>query len=193
MTIKEIKELFSPLSDGIRVVLLIHRSKEGGFNNTHKRHLKKIITTNSEEFFNTISELKEIMDNDSRTLRIYATVNSCDLNKAIRLFKHRQLDRDYETIELRNKFYLDVKNQFISCLMDDSCRETKNFLFDLDECDRRSYVQIYERLKKHTDIIITYPTKNGYHIITKPFEYPKLNDDDLIKTMKGHQLMLIDF
>lgn len=192
MTIQEIKNLFTPLSDGTRVVLLVYRSKEGGFNNTHKRHLRKVITTNSEEFFKTIEELKEIKDKDERILRIYATVNSCDIKKAIRFFKQRQLDRDYESEEHRNHFYIDVKNQFISSLMDESCRETKNFLFDLDDCDDRSYAQIYHRLKKQTEVIITYPTRNGYHIITKPFNFKDL-DPELIKSMRGHSLMLIDF
>lgn len=193
MTIKEIRKLFTPLSDGFRVVLLVHRSKEGGFNNTHRRHLKKIITRNSQEFFDTIAELKEFMDKDERTLRIYSTANSCDLSKAIRLFKQRQLDRDYETLELRDQFYLDLKNQFISCLMDNSCRVTKNFLFDLDECDDRSFRQIYERIKKHTEIVLSYPTKNGYHIIAVPFNLAKLDDDNLIKSAQGHNLMLVDY
>ncbi len=192
MTIEEIQEQFKDLSDGIRVILLIHRTKEGGKNNKYKRHLKKVITTNSQEYFDTIRELKEIKDSDKRTLRIYATVNDCDINKAIRLFKQRQLDNDYASEKLNLQFYLDIKNQFISCLMDKSCRNSKNFLFDLDGCDDRSFKQIHQRISKLTEIILSYPTKNGYHIITKPFNYKSL-DENLINTVKGHYLMLVDF
>lgn len=192
MTMLEIINIFTPLSDGIRVVMLVHRSKEGGHNNTHRRHLRKVITTNNAEFFTTISELKQIKDKDERALRIYATVNSCNIDKSIRLYKQRQLDRDYETLELRNKFYLDTKNQFISCLMDNSCRETKNFLFDLDDLSEYEYNNVCETLKKQTEIIISYPTKNGYHVVTKPFYYAKI-DKELIKSTLGNSLMLIDY
>jgi len=194
MTIEKIKEIFNDVSDGIRVVFLVHRSKEGGLNNTHKRHLKKFITTNSKEFFEAISELKEIMDKDERTLRIYANLNSRDINKAIRLFKQRQLNSDYDPAERNQQFYLDIKNQFISCLMDKSARKTKNFLFDLDEIDDRGFHSIYNLIEKRTKILLHYPTKNGYHIITEPFNYYKeLDNESLIQSVHTDGLMLIDF
>ena len=192
MTIDEIQNMFQNFSDGVRVVLLIHRSKEGGFNNTHKRHLKKVITRNSEEFWKTVKEFKELKDNDTRTLRIYANFNSRDINKAIRLFKQRQLDRDYENEEHRNDFYFNVKNQFISCLMDKSCAKEKNFLFDLDGCDDRSLQRIYKLIEKQTEILLFYNTKNGYHIITRPFNYNNL-DSQIVEFLHKDSLMLLDF
>lgn len=113
---KDIIEKFKNNSDGIRVVLLIHRSKEGGANNKFKGHLKKIITTNSNEFFETVKELKEIKDNSKDELRIYASCNNRDLNKAVRLFKEQQLATDYDPEDKTKSFYLDIKNRFISCL-----------------------------------------------------------------------------
>ncbi len=173
MSFERIKEIFINQSDGFRVVLLIHRSKEGGFNNTHKRHLKKIITRNSEEFFIAVSELIEFIKTDDRDLRIYASVNCRNINKAIRLFKQRQLDNDYTTEPMKSNFYIDIKNRFISCLMDKSSRDDSNFLFDLDGCDDRSLISIQLMLSKITSVLNTYKTKNGYHIITSPFNYVK--------------------
>jgi len=193
MNIEDIKKQFNNNSNGIRVVLLIFRSKEGGSNNKFKRHLKKIITTNSDEFFDTIEELKKIKDSSEDSLRIYASCNSRDINKAIRLFKEQQLATDYDPNQKAISFYLDLKNRFISCLMNKSCREEKNFLFDLDEIDDHSYQSVYKLLEKKTEILNSYKTKNGYHIITKPFNYYKNLDEDIIKTIQTDSLMLIDY
>ena len=190
---EEIIKQFKNQSDGIRVVLLIHRSKEGGMNNKYKRHLRKIITTNSNEFFQAIKDLKEIKDTDERPLRIYASCNNRDLNKAIRLFKEQQLATDYDPEEKLSSFYLDIKNRFISCLMNKACRNEKNFLFDLDEVDDRSFHSIYNILEKQTEIVNYYQTKNGYHIITKPFNYFKEINKDIADTIQTDALMLIDY
>jgi len=192
MTLEQIKEVFKDLSDGIRAIYLIHRSKEGGLNNTHKRHIKKAITTNSEEFFKAIEEFKQLKDNDERELRIYASQNSRDLNKAIRLFKQRQLNRDYDEITLRDSFYLHISGQFISCLSDSSSKSESNFLFDLDECCERGFMTNLQLIEKLTTVITSYKTKNGYHIITKAFNYTVL-DEVLIKCIHKDDLMLIDF
>lgn len=194
MDLNKIKEIFKDYSDGIRVVYLVHRSKEGGSNNAQKRHFKKCITTNSEEFFNAVEEFKKSKDIDERPLRIYASLNSRDIKKAQRLFKMRMLEIDYADDEVRNKFYFDLKNQFVSCLADKSARESKNFMFDLDEIDDRSFHQIYNLLEKRTEIVLHYPTPHGWHIITKPFNYAKdLDNEYLIKALHADSLMLIDY
>lgn len=184
---------FQSISDWLRVVLLIHRSKEWGANNKFKRHIKKIITTNSEEFFEAIRELKEIKDRDKRPLRIYASCNSRDINKAIRLFKEQQLANDYDPTEKHESFYIDIKNRFISCLMDKSCRAEKNFIIDLDWIDDRSFVQLLNIIEKRTEIILSYRTKNGFHIITEPFNYIEELDDDIIQCVHTDGQMLIDY
>lgn len=181
------------MSSWLRVVLLIHRSKEWGENNKFKRHIKKIITTNSEEFFEAIKELKEIKDKDERPLRIYASCNCRDINKAIRLFKEQQLSNDYDCSEKHESFYIDIKNRFISCLMNKSCRLERNFLIDLDWIDDRSFIQILNKISKITDVLLSYRTKNGFHIITKPFNYFKYLEEDIISCVNTDGQMLIDY
>ncbi len=190
-TIDQIQRWFGKYSDGIRIVFLIHRSKEGGMNNKFKRHLRKIITTNSEEFFNAIISLQDDMKNSDDPLRIYSSVNSRDINKAIHRFKVDQLEVDYSNQENKNSFYLDIKNKFISCLMKSGSRAESNFIIDLDHCDERSFHTIYKILEKKTNIQTYYKTKNGYHIVTDAFDYTKLNDDRIDVHTDG--LLLIDF
>ena len=77
--------------------------------------------------------------------------------------------------------------------MNKSCRNEKNFLFDLDEIDEHSFITVKNRIEKQTEIILWYKTKNGYHIITKPFNYYKTLDENIIKAIQTDSLMLIDF
>jgi len=184
-------EQFKSLSDGYRVVLLIHRSKEGGFNNKKLRHLKKTITRNSEEFEKVVNEFEMIKNNDERSLRVYASINDRNLDKAIRLFKQRQLDIEYGGN--KDRFYTDLRSIFISCLMKKEAKNNSNFLFDLDEIDERSLITTRKLLKNNTNILLEYKTKNGVHIITEPFNYPKVLNEHLIKSLNVDGLMLLSF
>lgn len=192
-TIKQIKETFKDFSSGLRVIMLVHRNKEGGIGRRIQRtRLAKIVTTNSEEFFDAIEYLQDIMSKDKRTLRIYSAVNSRDIQKSIHKFKQEQLDNDYSNELNREHFYIDIKNSWISCMMKKSCRNQSNFLFDLDECDDHSLVTITKQIEKQTKIILTYQTKNGYHIITEPFNYNKI---ECLEQVDVHPdgLLLIDY
>ncbi|MFA6325398.1 MAG: hypothetical protein WCX46_04200 [Candidatus Paceibacterota bacterium] len=193
-SLEEIKKIFKDKSDGIRIVMLSYRKKEGGTNHrTQHSDFKKVITTNSEEFFNAIDNLQQLTEHDARPLRIYASVNSRNLDKAIHKFKQEQLDNEYskEKSVIKN-FYLDIRNQFVSCLMKKSSRAESSFLFDLDGCDDRSFHTIYNQIEKLTKIQMYYQTKNGYHIITEPFNYNKLECRDQCD-IHPDALMLIDF
>lgn len=192
-TIEEIKEIFKDFSDGIRIVMLVHRNKEGGVGRRIQRtRLRKIITTNSEEFFDAIEHLQDIVAKDERTLRIYSTVNSRNIQKAIHKFKQEQLDNDYSNEQNKEHFYVDIKNSWISCLTKNSCKAQSNFLFDLDGCDDHSLITITKQIEKQTKILLTYKTKNGYHLITEPFNYTKLACLDQVD-IHSDGLLLIDF
>lgn len=185
------KNRFKKLMDGYRIIFLIHRSKENGFNNKKLRHIKKKISRNSEEFENIVKEFEEIKQKDERPLRIYASINDRNLDKAIRLFKQRQLDIEYGGN--KERFYTDLRNIFISCLMKKESKNTSYFLFDLDEIDDRSLITTRKLLSSNTNIITEYETKNGVHIITEPFNYPKVLDENLISCLNVDGLMLISY
>ena len=192
-SLEEIKEIFKDYSDGYRAVLLVFRNKEGGTNRRAQHtDLKKFITINSEDFFFAINKLQAEYAADYRPLRIYASLNSRDIEKAIHKFKQEQLDCDYGMGLIRENFYLNIKNNWISCLMKKPCKAQSNFLIDLDGCDDQGFHSIYNRIKKRTNIQTYYQTKNGYHIITDPFDYTKLECLDEVD-VHPDALMLIDY
>lgn len=183
-------EKFKQFSEGIRCVMLINRNKDGGKGNrktkTHKR-----ITTNSEEFFKAIDELEEIKKSSDKTLRIYACVNSRNIEKAIRQFKFDLLENDYQISECKHNFYYDIKNRFFHCLMKPSSKLESNFLIDLDNCCEQGLFTVEKELSKYTEILLRYQTKNGWHIITKPFNYTKITNKQI--EIKTDGLMLISW
>ena len=118
--------------NGIMVLMLIHRKKEGG-NDRANKNIYKRISTNEEEFELMKNELIEIKNNNKDIpYRLYATVNDRDINKAIRIFKQEMLDADYYDEESRNSFYIDIKNRWFSCLMKPQASAGKAFLIDVD-------------------------------------------------------------
>jgi len=72
-----------------------------------------------------------------------------------------------------------------------SSKADSNFLIDLDNCCERSLKTICKKLEKKTEILMTYNTKSGYHVITKPFDYTKLDDDRIQVNPDG--LLLLDY
>ena len=189
---KEQEKLVEMFSDGLRMIMIVQRNKEGGKSNEPQRYAKKKITRNKEEFYQVLEEFKEIKEESEEPLRIYSCLNRRDINKAIREFKKRQLDNDYSDQTSREAFYHDIKNRWISCFMKPSSREETLFLIDIDEPEKNSL----EMTKKHleeigVEIITDYETKNGYHLITSPFNQSLF--DGKFGELKKDALLLLDY
>lgn len=187
---KDIFEEFEQFSTGYRCLFLIQRHKEGG--ETQNSRLIKKITRNSEEYLKAIEELVDEQMSSELTLRIYASVNERNFPKAIRQFKFEQLEADYYDQTQKENFYLDVKNRFIGCLMQPAQRATNFFLFDVDTVEGNdTHGETLHCLPPEL-IITQYKTKNGWHIITQPFDYTKITLPNGVE-MKKDGLLLLSF
>lgn len=169
---ENLMEEFKHYTTGYRVLFLIHRNKEGGETNNTK--YRKIITRNREEYKAALLGLLIEKSQTDIPYRIYASVNERNINKAIRRFKYEQLEADYYDQIQKENFYLDLKNRFIGCLMQPPQRATSYFLFDVDNEEGRDVMGETLQVLPNEMILQTYPTKNGWHIITKPFDYTKI-------------------
>jgi len=185
---KSIINEYYQFTDGYRVLMLVSRKKDGGENNIYR----KLISKDREEFKECIIKLINKAKNLEQPFRIYSSVNNRDIEGAIRIFKKRQLDKDYEDDEARHYFYRDIKNRFISSLMKPRARNESNFLVDIDDEDEMGVEDSIEALEEHTDIIAQYKTKNGSHVVTKPFNYNLLPDELASKVDKDGQLLLFN-
>lgn len=159
--------------EGVRILMLLLRSKDGGKGNVD-RHAIKLVTSNPKQYDAALKALKEEWQEG---WRIYSTVDSRDVKKAMRRFKELQLENDYTPYP--EGFYLDMENRWVSALQQPTSRAQSHFLFDFD--DLTTTQKGIEALAQFEASDITedhyvhgYHTKNGFHIITKPFNYTKL-------------------
>ena len=180
---------FKNYTDGVRVLFLIHRNKEGGETNNTK--VKKVITRDSKEFKEELIKLVDFKERSEIPYRIYSSLNKRDINKAIRKFKFEQLEADYYDESQRNNFYYDIKNRFLGCLMQPTQRAETLFLFDCDSIEgwNKTVQQLGEL---SIQIVDQYKTKNGWHVVTPPFNPGLFNPVDDVE-IKKDGLLLLDF
>lgn len=155
--------------EGYRILMLINRKKESGISTTDRKCIR-YISKNKIIFNALLAKLREIKKPHER---IYSSVNERDINKAIRLFKKRQLDNDYAFTDQKEDFYCDIENRFISCLQNPEARNSKNFLIDLDSDAIQPYVDVCSQLDDLTSTLYVKETPNGFHIVTEPFDSAK--------------------
>lgn len=183
MEADKILEKFRLFTDGYRMVMLLRRSKKGGYNKD--RAALKRTTRNSLEFEQVFKEFYEMQTTTHKEYRIYSCVNSRDITKAIRYFKQLQLNADYYCEKDKNDFYFDIKNRWLSAYMQPQCRKETSFLIDVDTKEQDKINEFETKLVQITRNYIKYETKNGYHYITMPFnpnllkDYP-INKDGLL-------------
>lgn len=174
MEVDKIMNRFNWLISGIRVIMLTLRPKDGGIGGRPDRVAYKIISRNEEEFK---EKLNHVLEKWTDGQRIYVNVNNRDMAKAIRSFKQAQLNNDYQDEDSKNWFYIDIWNRWVSALMQPSSKSESWFLIDIDNDDKYGITKefVVKRLQENNILIIdTYQTKNGWHVITAPFNYPKL-------------------
>lgn len=193
--LQKIEKQFGDFMDGYRFIMLTQRHGDGGrSNNPDRVARKKRISKDREEFLEIVEEFLEIKNDTEVPLRIYSCVNSRDIKKAIREFKQRQLDADYFDEDSRNNFYLDVKNRWFSSIMQPKCRAETKFLIDVDNIigDKSDISEVDKYLKEiNVKVLLKYPTKNGWHIVTKPFNPALWNDG--FGDIKKDALLLLSY
>jgi len=194
--IDTIMEQFNDFVDGVRMIMITQRSKEGGKMNNPDKVSKRKISSNRIEFEAILKEFLEIKNLfPEKQLRIYGSVNERNFEKGIREFKRRQLEADYYDHESKCNFYLDIKNRFLGSIMKPGARVETKFLIDIDDIPSYWTNELYiksieEHLKKiGAEIIKKYQTKNGVHIITKPFN-PSLFNGKFGEIKKDALLLL---
>lgn len=166
MLIEDLDAIPEIFTDGIRGIMLLRRNKDGEEGNAQRKAIKSI-SRDTQEWKTIIRELRNLQETSYQGYRIYSSVNSRDISKAIHEFKRRQLETDYGNAFEFWSFYCDIKNRFFSCLMNPNCRATSHFLIDCDTQEEYEHAEL--QLRGSGLVLMQYPTKNGYHIITLPF------------------------
>lgn len=173
---------------GIHVLMLIDRGVQNS-NKGSKRWINKIISTNPAEWDDAASRLVELQWHlNEPDIRLYASINPRSSEKAIRHFKHRQLDLNSDDMV---NFYRRINDSFCSSLMQPECRDGSLFLLDVDSKDLTE-VNAFLVSNHELKVEYCYPTPNGWHYIMEPFN-PKLAEGLTSFEIKKDTLMLINW
>lgn len=177
------------LKSGYRILMLMKRNKdraEGELRTTDRKNVK-VIVCGVEQFDQELARLSAMRFPDER---IYSSINARSMHKAIRMFKERQLQNDYESTKNKEAFYFDIQNRFLSCLQNPSCKLCSLFLIDVDHKIMDKLEATKELLSKHTEIVFEQETINGFHLVTKAFNPSLVEFMDL--SIKKDDLLFLE-
>ncbi len=170
--------------NGVRILMRTLRAKDGGKVTDPDRVADRVVSRNIEEYDDLLAQM---LRRRTGRERIYSTADARDMHKAIRLFKERQLEADYYDVTSRDSFYADIHNRWISALVSPRCAVGTTFLVDVDDAQALTIAET-EIASNGLEILHTYPTKNGKHIILRPFN-PQLVSFEV----KKNSMMLVAY
>lgn len=165
-------EDFDLFGDGYRVLMLLHRKKDGGHNKEKRRVKSFYIYNDREEFKRCLYEalvIKKVYDEE---YRLYLSVNPRDITKAIRYMKGMLLEAEYcgspeNAVNIYEKVFKDAR----TFLMQPQCKKSQMFLLDVDDEEGKDTLGDVLKIMAEKGIVELFRTrtKNGWHIITEPF------------------------
>lgn len=183
---------FKDFTDGVRVLLLLQRTKDGGANDEEKRAFETYTTYSPEEFKEKLFNLLLIKSTIKDNVRIYLSANPRNIKKVIRYTEQQLLDAHYSSEEMQNSVYKKLLKKPRHFLMQQSCKDGSLFLIDVDDLDGKDTSDI--AIKKIAELGIEevkrYRTKNGWHFVVKPFNLALW---DCHGEVKKDPLILLDY
>lgn len=168
----ELCDKFKDFTDGVRVILLVERKKDGQGHNKPQKHAMRWVTNGSKQYAKYLYKAlfqQKVLNMQGSVYRIYSSVNPRNMEKGILHFKHEQLDSEHGAKDQCLDWYRDIQDRFIGALMKPGSKSDSKFLVDIDgdQLLVGKVLQILEEIG--VDVVFQYPTKNGWHIITQAF------------------------
>lgn len=188
---KQICREFEQFTDGARMLILLERKKDGGHNKEERRNLGTKFSFSSEEFAYAVKELLllRLIYPESR---LYSSANQRDVKKVIHKIETELLDVHYSNDEEKNTFtYKKLIKSPRHFFMQQANAQTKLFVLDVDDVEGEDLHDKALRLcaELEVEIVKSYRTKNGWHIVTEPFN-PALWT---VGEVKKDALLLLDY
>ena len=152
--------------NGLRVLQLVGRPKDGA----EKRSVLRVSPFGQGSFQNALEELNCIRRPNER---IYASAVFRNIDKAIQMFRFKQLNAEYNG--QLYAFYDNIEARWVSSLMQKECAEAedKMWLIDCDSAAESKQVDI--DLPIDCKLVYSYYTKNGVHKLIKPYNRQNLS------------------
>ena len=178
-------------TDGFRMLILMERKKDGGHNKEESRSIITRFTFGPDSFKKNVKEILLLQKILYPTCRLYLSVNPRNMKKVIRSIETDLLYAHYSDDENRDNTHKKLIRSPRHWVMQQSNSDGSLFIIDVDDVEGRDIQG--EALKKieeiGVEIIHLYKTKNGWHIVTNPFN-PNLWDNSLGEIKKDALLLL---
>lgn len=190
---RDICNTFKDFTDGPRMLMLMQREKDGGSHDEDRRNLCSRFSFNPKQYEKGLTELL-LIKSMYPTSRIYASVNPRNLNKVIRTIETDLLNCHYVNDDVNKE---NVYKKLIGAprhfFMQQQNKDCSLFIIDVDDSPDvkdtlAEPLKLIAELGVH--IIIQYRTRNGYHIVTEPFN-PELWTHK--SEIKKDALILLDY
>ncbi len=167
---KDLTEEFVDFTDGIRMIMLLQRKKDGGSNKEEKRVFETYVTYSTEEFEDKLFNLLLIQAANKNT-RIYSCVNARNQKKIIREIHESLMEHYYADEICANSISKKIIKNPRHFVMQPKTKETSYFIIDVDDVDGADALgdALYEMAQLDVQEIQRYRTKNGWHVIVHPF------------------------
>lgn len=108
--------------------------------------------------------------------RLYLTVNARDVINAYFNYRARMngwAEDLYRGDDAALPKMKKVDGHWISELQRPENRAEKLFMFDVDDVNAEEAEEFETALRAHTSLCVSQETPNGYHMVTKPFDYTR--------------------
>jgi len=168
---ENIIETFGSFSDGSRMLMLMQREKDGGSHHEERRNLCTRFTFNEDQFKRAVEELLFLMALYPNS-RLYMNLNTRSLPKVIRQVERELLDLHYsgdaEIVRNTHEKLIRSPRHFF---MQPNVRDESLFLIDVDDEPGKDIMgEVLTHIAElKIEEVMRYKTKNGWHVVVKPF------------------------
>lgn len=166
-----IEQLPPELKQGIRTMFLLQRTKDGGHNKEEKRIFRYAVTYDDADLLTNLTDMLFLRYLHGEDLRIYLSVNERNERIAVRNIHDAIIESLYVDTTNRDLIQRKVLKGSRAYMMNPNARASKNFLIDVDsqpDVDVMGEV-LQEMGELGIEELYRKSTRNGWHIIVKPF------------------------
>lgn len=166
--------------DRVYVLLAIARSKENEEHGSNTEPTMREVVDNDEDLERKMEQLDHAAKRFDSNFRLYISANARNSMKAF--FQLRSEMDEWLQMRLNGnegvkKKFKRMDSEFKSVLQRNECKDETNFIFDLDEASEQEMNELKKDIEEFTEVKMTQETPNGFHIVSRPFNYNELDSE----------------
>lgn len=160
--------------DRAYILMAIARRKFNRHISNSSEVIHRRVLTEDEDVPEQVADLMAMIDRHDLHFRLYLTVNAHDTVSAYHSFVQEavgwseELHNGHEGVKTK---FGRVSSEWKSVLHSPEHRVDQHFLFDLDDVTEEEACRFEQAATDVTDVVGWKQTPNGYHIVTRPFDY----------------------